>query len=307
MYELYKALTAEFLGTFILTFVGAGAVAINVEAGGSIVGNALAFGLTYLVLIYTIGNYSGSNFNPSISFGLAVAGRLGWCRMLLYWIAQFLGAIAAAGLIAWIFGVEFGAGSPVGDLTYSEPWKIIVIEMMLTFFLVFTFLFVTRNPMLALISGFILGLALTANVLFGGYLAKTGSNPAYALATGIFSGNLASFWVYLLGPLLGSLLAVLVYKVMTIPWTCAEVLEKGCGVNCGELPFYEEWKFCTPEFIAKGQQMFEHNKRELQMMGAEGECFTPCDMPKPCEPVCEPVCETKCESPKKRSSRYRQL
>ena len=301
MYELWKSLFAEFIGTFMLTFIGAGAVALNVEQGGSVLGNALAFGLCYLILIYTIGSYSGSNFNPAISFGLAVAGRLGWCRMLLYWIVQVLGAIAAAALIAWIFGVEFGAGSPVGDLTFSEPWRVIVLEMMLTFFLVFTFLFMTRNPMMSLISGFVIGLALTADILVGGFLARTGVNPAYALATGIFSGNLASFWIYLLGPFLGSLLAVLIYKAMTIPWTCAEALDTDCN-QCGQLPFYEEWKFCLPEVRAKGQQMFDNNQRELDMMGDN--CHTPCNMPEKCA---EPVCEPRVEGTKKRAYRYRPL
>ena len=305
MYELWKSLLAEFVGTFMLIFIGAGAVALNIQAGGSVLGNALAFGLTYMILIYTIGAYSGANFNPSISFGLAVAGRLGWCRMLLYWIAQFLGAIAGAGLVAWIFGVDFGAGAPVGDLTYSEPWRVIVIEMLLTFFLVFTFLFMTRNPMVSLISGFVIGLALTADILFGGFLSRVAVNPAYALATGIFSNNLSAFWIYLLGPFLGSLLAVLVYKIMTIPWTCAEAVEKGCG-GCGELPFYEEWKFCLPEFMAKGQQMFENNQRELDAMGADAGCHTPCNMPEvKCAVACEP--EVKCEGVKKRGYRYKPL
>src|SRR5438132_22339 len=158
MYDLWKALITEFLGTFILVFVGAGAVALNLANGGSVVGNALAFGLTYIFLIYTLSNYSGANFNPAISFGMALAGRLGWCRMLLYWIVQFIGAIAAAALVMWIFGVNFGAGSPVSDVTFQEPWKVVVIEMFLSFFFIFVFLVVTKNPLLSALSGFIIGL-----------------------------------------------------------------------------------------------------------------------------------------------------
>lgn len=296
MYDLWKSLVAEFVGTFILTFVLAGSVALSISQGGSVVGNALAGGLIYLVLIYTIGCYSGANYNPAISFGLALTGRLGWCRMLLYWIMQFLGAIAAGALISWIFGFESAAGSPGGDLTFEEPWKVVVLEMFLTFFLVLAFLYVTRNPMIAIISGFVIGLVLTADILVGGFIARVGVNPAYALGTGIFAGhnNLANYWVFVVGPLFGALLAALVYKLMTIPWTCAEIEAKGCEYNqCGELPFYEEWKECDPAFMMQGRRMFEANKMELEAMGLDAKCYTPCDMP----PKCPTPCETKMELP----------
>jgi glycerol uptake facilitator-like aquaporin len=288
MYDLWKSLIVEFLGTFSLVFVGAGATALSVAQGGSVLGSALAFGLIYIVLIYTWGSYSGANFNPAISFGLAAAGRLGWCRMLLYWIAQFLGAIAAAALVSWIFGIDFGAGAPVGDLTYSEPWKVVVLELVLTFFLVITFLFMTRNPMVSLISGFVIGLVLAADILVGGYLARVGVNPAYALAADIFSNNLSTYWIYIVGPLLGALLAALIYKAFTIPWTCAEIEATGCAdILCGQAPFYEEWKECDPEFIKKGKMMYEENKAKLEAMPpSEAKCFTPCNMPEaPCEYV----------------------
>lgn len=300
MYDLWKQLFAEFLGTFILVFVGSAAVSLSIANGGSIVGNALAFGLTYLILIYTLNSFCSCNFNPAISFALAVDGRLGWCRMLLLWVVQILGAIAAAALVAWIYGVDFSA--PGGELVVENPWNFLVLEMMLTFFLIFTFLFVTRNPMIAIISGFILGLVLTANILVGGFLGKVGINPAYSLAAGIFSGNLGSYWLFLLGPFLGALLAVFIYKALTIYWSCTEAVEKGCG-DCGQLPFYEEWKFCDPQFLERGFNNFNENREKLEMMGADPACFNPCNMPpvKCAEPVCDP-CEIK-----KRGYRYRQL
>ena len=287
MYDLWKSLITEFLGTFILTFILAGAVALTVANGGSVIGSALAGGLAYLALIYTLGCYSGANFNPAISFGLALTGRLGWCRMLLYWIMQFLGAIAAGALISWIFGLDGFAGAPGGDLTFEEPWKVVVLEMFLTFFLVLTFLYMTRNPMTAIISGFVIGLVLTADILVGGFIARVGVNPAYALGTGIFAGNnnLANYWVFVLGPVLGALLAALVYKAMTIPWTCAEIEAKGCDYQCGELPFYEEWKECDPAFMAQGRRAFEANKLDLDTPCASP-CATACDLkvelPLPC-------------------------
>ncbi|HSW76698.1 MAG TPA: aquaporin [Candidatus Saccharimonadales bacterium] len=296
MYDLWKALITEFLGTFILVFVGAGAVALNVANGGSVLGNALAFGLTYMFLIYTLSNYSGANFNPAISFGMAVAGRLGWCRMLLYWLVQFAAAFAAAGLIMWIFGVQFGAGAPVGQLSIQEPWKVVVIEMILSFFLIFTFLVVTKNPLLSSMSGLIIGLTLSALILFGGFLAKVGLNPAYALATEVFAGNAQAFWIVVLGNILGALIAVLFYKLLvSYPWSCEEIESRGCMGDCGMEPFHVEHMDCTESFMLKGQRQFEKNKMELEAMGEDGACFTPCHMPEPCPKVCEPkICEPKC-------------
>lgn len=287
MYDLWKALITEFLGTFTLVFVGAGAVALNAAQGGSVLANAFAFGLIYMVLIYVWNSYSGANFNPAVSFGLAVVGRLGWCRMLLYWIVQFIGAIAAAALVSWIYGVDFGAGAPVGDLTFSQPWKVVVLEMFLTFFLVITFLFMTRNPVVSLVSGFVIGSVLIADILVGGYLARVGVNPAYALATQIFSGNLSTFWIYIVGPLFGALLAGLIYKAFTMPWTCAEIAAKGCDHACGEPVFYEQWKDCgDANFMLKGQRQFEANKIEIEAKGLE--CVSPCNMPAKCD-ITRPV------------------
>ena len=294
MYDLWKSLITEFLGTFLLVFIGAGATALSLANGGSVIGSAFAFGLTYLILIYTIGSYSGANYNPAISFGLAVSGRLGWCRMLLYWIVQILGAIAAAALLAWIYGFESGVGAPVGELTYSEPWKVLVLEIILTFFLVFTFLFMSRNPMVSLISGFVIGLALTADILVGGRMSIVALNPAYALATDMFSGNFSSFWMYVLGPLIGALLAALIYKAFTIPWSCAEIADKGCYNDaCGQLPFQEEWKECDPMFIMKGKEIFDANKRQLEARGDM--CTSPCDLP--VKPKCVKTCIDPCEKP----------
>jgi MIP family channel proteins len=275
MYDLWKSLVTEFLGTFVLVFVGAGASAVSIQNGGSPVVTALALGLAYIVLIYTLGDYSGANFNPAISFGLAAVGKLGWCRMLLYWIVQFLGALAGAALIGWIYGIDFGVG---GDMTIEQPGKVFVLEMILTFFLVLAFLFMTRNPLVSLISGFVIGLALTADILVGGFFARIGVNPAYSLATEVFTGNWNNFWIFLVGPLVGALLAAIVYRLMIIPWSCSELAEIGCENDCGRAPFFEQWKDCTDEFKIRGRETFEAAKAELNLRGDV--CTSPCDVGK---------------------------
>ena len=225
---LWRALLAEFLGTFTLVFVGAGAVALTAQQGGSLIGSAFAFGLALMVLIYTWGSYSGSHLNPAISFGAAVAGRMNWGLMLGYWIAQLLGGIAAAALIAYFFGTASGAGASIGSLTNTDAWRAVLLEAILTFFLVITFLLVTRNPWLAVASGLAIGLVLTFDMLVGAPLTGASMNPARSLGPALFSNNIGTYWIYVVGPLLGALVAALIYKLFTNDWSCCTKRDE-CG------------------------------------------------------------------------------
>jgi len=225
---LWKALISEFLGTFTLVFVGAGAVALTAQQGGSLIGSAFAFGLALMVLIYTWGSYSGSHLNPAVSFGFAVAGRMNWGLMIGYWIAQLLGGIAAAALIAYIFGTASGAGASIGSLTNTDAWKAVLLEAILTFFLVITFLLVTRNPMLAIASGLAIGLVLTFNMLVGAPLTGASMNPARSLGPALFSNNIGTYWIYVVGPLIGAFVAALIYKLFTNDWSCCTKRDE-CG------------------------------------------------------------------------------
>lgn len=225
---LWKSLLTEFIGTFTLVFIGAGAVALTAQQGGSLVGSAFAFGLVLMTIIYTWGTYSGAHVNPAVSFGFALAGRMNWGLMIGYWIAQLLGAIAAGALIAYFFGTENGAGASVGSLTYTDQWKAVLLEAILTFFLVITVLFVTRNPMLAIASGLAIGLVLTFDMLVGAPLTGASMNPARSLGPAIFSNNMSSYWIYVIGPLLGALVAALVYKLYVTNWSCCVKVDE-CG------------------------------------------------------------------------------
>jgi MIP family channel proteins len=225
---LWKALLVEFLGTFTLVFVGCSAVALTAQQGGSLVGSAFAFGLALMAIIYAWGSYSGAHVNPAVSFGFAVAGRMNWGLMLGYWIAQLLGGILAAALIAYIFGTASGVGASIGSLTNTDAWKAVLLEAILTFFLVVTILLVTRNPMLAVASGLAIGLVLTFDMLAGAPLTGASMNPARSLGPAIFSNNLGTYWIYVVGPLLGALVAALVYKLFTVDFTCCDKVDE-CG------------------------------------------------------------------------------
>lgn len=225
---VWKALLCEFLGTALLVLIGAGAVALTAAQGGSVVGSAFAFGLVFMSLIYTWGTYSGAHFNPAVSFGFAVAGRMNWWLMLGYWVAQLVGGIVGAALITYFYGTESGAGASVGSLTNTDGWASVFLEAILTFILVTVILFVTRNPMLAVIGGLAIGLVLTFSYLAAGPLTGASMNPARSLGPAIFSNNMGTYWIYVVGPLLGALVAALVYKLLTHDWSCCDAVDE-CG------------------------------------------------------------------------------
>lgn len=248
-FSVCKALLCEFLGTFTLVLIGAGAVALTTAQGGSLVGSAFAFGLVLMSLFYTWGTFSGAHFNPAVSFGFAVAGRMSWGLMLGYWIAQFLGGIAAGALIAYFYGTGSGVGASVGSLTNTDQWKAFLVEAFLTFFLVITVLFVTRNPYIAIAAGLAIGLALTFGMLAGAPLTGGSMNPARSLGPAIFSNNMGSYWIYIAGPLVGALVAALVYKLFTTNFGCCPKVDcNGCPITdeCGN-----QLKECTRQVVDK--------------------------------------------------------
>ena len=272
---VWKALLAEFIGTFTLVFIGASAVALTIQQGGSLLVSAFAFGLALLTIIYVWGSYSGAHVNPAVSFGFAVAGQMNWGLMLGYWIAQLLGGIAAAALVAYLFGTGSGAGASVGSLTNTDAWKAILMEALLTFFLVIAYLFIYRNPMLAVVSGVAVGLVLTFAMLAGGSLTGASTNPARSLGPALFSNNMGSYWIYIVGPLLGALVAALVYKLFVNDWSCCNKVDE-CGNpvldECGRplkecrRPVYDNCGNHVTDCDGKKYETYTKHERKLTHM-----------------------------------------
>lgn len=244
---IWKSLLAEFLGTFVLVLVICLAVSLTPSAlgfpktSGESLAGALTYGLAFMALIYALGSYSGAHLNPAISFGFAVAGRMNWLLMLGYWVAQILGAIAAAGLAMYfVSGVpeaNSSLGASIGYLTSANGGAAFLLEAFMTFILVLVVLFVTRNPFMSLMGGLAIGLVLTFEYLAAAPLTGASMNPARSLGPAIFSNQWSSYWIYLLGPLVGALLAALVYKLFATDWSCSD--KKGsCGTaltnECGQ-------------------------------------------------------------------------
>jgi len=217
---MWPQLLAEFLGTFTLVFIGAGTAALATKAvsesqfgekNSSLIVTSLAFGIALMVIIYLWGSSSGAHVNPAVSLGFAMTDQITYSTMSMYWIAQILGAITAAAVLAYIIGTESGLGASVGSLTYTSPWKAVFIEAIITFFLVSAIFAMTSNKKYTLISGIVIGITLIMGILFAGPLTGGSMNPARSLGPAIFTNNMKSIWIYIVGPFIGAILAVFVY------------------------------------------------------------------------------------------------
>ena len=219
-----KKYVSELLGTFALVFVGAGAVVVEGHTGAShglaeagkvgLVGIALAHGLTLTAMIYGLGSISGGHFNPAVSIGAWIRKRLSADLVVGYVLAQFLGAILAAGLLAAIFPDEVGLaqlGTPALGPRISGLQGF-AIESAITFLLTVVVLSSTRSDNSANhpFAGLAIGATLIGSILFAGPLTGAAANPARYLGPALVSRNLEAIWLYVLAPAYGGVLAAFV-------------------------------------------------------------------------------------------------
>ncbi|HEX8998059.1 MAG TPA: MIP family channel protein [Ktedonobacterales bacterium] len=209
--QLLPACIAEGIGTFALVFAGCGAIIVNQLSRGAIthVGVSLVFGLIIVAMIYTTGHLSGAHLNPAVTLGFVLARHFPLNRLVGYWLAQCLGAIAAAEVLQALFGnvAHLGATTPAGSLGQSF-W----LEALLTFFLMFVIMAVaTDTRAVGQAAALAIGATVGLEAMFGGPISGASMNPARSLGPALVSGTWTAQWVYLLAPLLGAALAALLY------------------------------------------------------------------------------------------------
>ncbi len=217
-----KAALAELIGTFTLVFIGAGAGAVLEANSAGTVGVALAHGLALMVIVYAWGSISGAHVNPAVTLGIAVAGRMDWAKAISYWIAQLVGAAAAAYLLQWFVGPDSKLGSTIGSLTplagvEGNAFKVIVLEGILTFFLVVAVFASGVHGRNGNVAGIAIGLVLTMDILVGGGLTGASMNPARTFGPALATGDMSYVWMYFVGPLAGGAIAALLYDKYFLP------------------------------------------------------------------------------------------
>jgi aquaporin Z len=206
---------AEFYGTFILVFIGTGSIAFNPNA--DLITVAFAFGLAVMLAIYTIGHISGAHLNPAVSLAMVLDRRLSWTDFGIYLFGQLLGALFASLTILMASGLALFQG--LGPTTFDVNTSVlivIVIEMFLTFILVYLILAASQRKSLQPFLGLIIGLSLVGLILVGGPITGASLNPARSIIPALLEGGsaLQQVWVYVVGPLIGSMLAVIFYRFL---------------------------------------------------------------------------------------------
>ena len=209
-----KRYITEFLGTFILMFLGTGAaIADEVTHGGvTHIGVAICFGLIVMALIYAIGDISGAHMNPAVTIGFAVNHVFKWKDVLPYIISQITGAFAGSFVLHYIFpeSLFLGATLPANGAIQS-----FILELLLTFILMFVVLRVaTGSKEQGLFAGAAIGSIVLVEAMFAGPISGASMNPARSLAPAIISGHTEHLWIYLSAPVIGALLAVTIHQFL---------------------------------------------------------------------------------------------
>ena len=210
-------LVAEFIGTFTLIFIGVGSIAANHATNGALglAGIALAHGLAIAVMVSATAATSGGHLNPAVTVGALAAGKIRPGSAVSYIVAQCLGAVFAAFMVkmsmpaAWLDAV--GMGTPaLGDaVTIGQA---VVMEAVLTFFLMFVVYGTAIDARAPKMAGLFIGLTVGLDIMAGGPVTGAAMNPARHFGPALMGGGLQNIWVYWVGPILGAVIAALVYK-----------------------------------------------------------------------------------------------
>ena len=216
--ESIKKYIAEFIGTLVLVLFACGTAAAvgcsTVDPNVSYLLTALAFGLVIVAMAYSIGNVSGCHINPAVSIAMLVSGKMNIKDFVGYVVAQVLGAVAGSALLGYFLGFDCGFGA--NGLYNGDIIKSLAIEVVLTFVFVLAILGVTSKLENSKVSGIVICLTLTLVHIFGIHFTGTSVNPARSLGPAIFAGGeaLSNVWVFIVAPLVGGVLAALVYKAI---------------------------------------------------------------------------------------------
>jgi MIP family channel proteins len=199
---------AEFIGTFALVFVGIGAIK---TAGHDVLGVALAHGLTIAAFVSATMHISGGQLNPAVTFGLLCGGHMTIANAIRYWISQLLGGFTAALICLGLFGRDVVVtGTPQLAINLNAAQGILV-EAILTFFLVFVVYGTAVDERGRGVAGFAIGSTITLDILFGGPLTGAAMNPARVFGPALAANFWHDHYVYWLGPMIGGALGGLVY------------------------------------------------------------------------------------------------
>jgi MIP family channel proteins len=225
MPSLARRLTAEALGTFGLVFIGAAVVVVNggfPNSGIGLLGIALAHAVVLSVMVTATMTISGGHLNPAVTAGLLVARRIDAGSAAAYIVTQLVAAVIAAVLVKLLLPAHAVRGALLGVPVIASSVSLgqaIGIELVLTFFLVSAVFGTAVSPDAPRVGGFGIGLVLLFDILVGGPLTGAAMNPARAFGPALVAGTWVGQLVYWIGPIVGGILAALLWEYVLLPRT----------------------------------------------------------------------------------------
>lgn len=203
---------AELIGTFALVFFGCGSIMVAARFPGAIPADMipLIFGAVVAAMIYTLGHISGAHFNPAVTLAFAISRHFPLRQVIPYWLAQFLGGVAAIAILSGLLppGDVYGATLPAISMGKAFAW-----EVLLSAFLMFVIIAVaTDTRAVGVMAGIAIGTVVTLCAYIGDPITGASMNPARSLAPALFQGTMNSYWLYLIAPCIGAALGALLYK-----------------------------------------------------------------------------------------------
>ena len=219
-----KKYLAEFLGTYILVFVGCGAIIINNISGDEVshLGIGLSFGLVVMTMVYAIGDISGAHINPAVTIAFAVAKRLEKEQILPYVSFQIVGAILASATLFYMFPDAKTMGETLPrDNNLMQSF---ILEVILSFILMFVILNVSTGAKeKGITAALAIGGVVAFAAIFAGPISGASMNPARSIGPAIFAGDLIHLWIYIVATILGAILSV---------FACKLIQKEDCCTNC---------------------------------------------------------------------------
>lgn len=230
--EWVRPLIAEMIGPFALVLIGAGSIMTaytkGLNDGGTLLLVAFAHGLAIGLMVAAAGHISGGHFNPAVTVGLWMGGKIGTLKSIGYIIAQLIGAVLAALVLRYIFNDQIRDATNFGipSINYANDGDVLIVgrahgfvlEVILTFFLMYV-IFGTavdnRGP--HAVASLAIGLTITMDILLGGPLTGAAMNPARHFGPALVQGEWKDAWLYWLGPIVGAALAAIVQSYIFIP------------------------------------------------------------------------------------------
>ncbi|CAL5213106.1 unnamed protein product [Lathyrus oleraceus] len=212
-----QKLIAEVIGTYFLIFAGCASVVLNNvgESKGTITfpGICITWGLSVMILVYSLGHISGAHFNPAVTISFAIYRQFPLKQVPMYIIAQMVGSILASGTLCLLF--ELDEKSFFGTVPSGSHVQSLVFEILASFLLMFVISAVsTDNRAVGELAGIAVGMTIIVDVFMAGPISGASMNPARSIGPALVMHIYTGVWVYIVGPILGTFLGSSAYNLI---------------------------------------------------------------------------------------------